>query len=164
MYSAKDGFKDGSPLGFELGFVRSSDDSCSKDWRDVIKDGFKDGQSLGFVMMAAAMMAEETVSRMALMILHDMVEKIKRLEIELDCILKIVSPTREQQQELRLLEALRILTISNTVKEGMRRVCSDLVIMIKNFSLQAHKTTVVNPDLCAVIHSCCLAKILDVVI
>ena len=79
MYSAKDGFKDGSPLGFELGFVRSSDDSCSKDWRDVIKDGFKDGQSLGFVMMAAAMMAVATVSRMASMSVHDMVEQIKRL-------------------------------------------------------------------------------------
>jgi hypothetical protein len=59
--------------------------------RDGIEDGFKDGPSLGFVMMAAAMMAVETVSRMALMILHDMVKKIKRLEIELDCILKVVS-------------------------------------------------------------------------
>jgi hypothetical protein len=37
------------------------------------------------------MMVVETVLRMALMILHDMVEKIKRLEIELDCILKVVS-------------------------------------------------------------------------
>jgi hypothetical protein len=35
-------------------------------------------------MMVAAMMAVETVWRMASMILHDMVEKIKRLEIELD--------------------------------------------------------------------------------
>jgi uncharacterized protein (UPF0335 family) len=42
-------------------------------------------------MMAAAMMAVETVSRMASMILHDIVEKIKRLEIELNCILKVVS-------------------------------------------------------------------------
>jgi hypothetical protein len=41
--------------------------------------------------MAAAMMAVEMVSRMALMILHDMVEKIKRLKIELDCILKVIS-------------------------------------------------------------------------
>jgi hypothetical protein len=40
--------------------------------------------------MAAAMMAVDTVLRMALVILHDMVEKIKRLEIELDCILKVV--------------------------------------------------------------------------
>jgi hypothetical protein len=43
---------------------------------------------------------------------------------------------------LRLLEALRIFTISDTAKEGMRRMCSDLVIMIKEFSLQAPKTTI----------------------
>jgi hypothetical protein len=42
---------------------------------------------------------------------------------------------------LRLLEALRIFTISNTAKDGMRRMCSDLVIMIKEFSLQAPETT-----------------------
>jgi hypothetical protein len=91
IYGVEDGVEDGSPLGFELGFVGSYHDGCSKDWRDSIKDGFKDGSSLGFVLMAAAMMAVETVCRMTSMILHDMVERIKRLEIELDCILKVVS-------------------------------------------------------------------------
>jgi hypothetical protein len=55
--------------------VGSSNDGCSKGWRDGIKDGFKYGSSLGFVPTAAVMMAVETVSRMALMILHDMVKK-----------------------------------------------------------------------------------------
>jgi hypothetical protein len=41
--------------------------------------------------MAAAMRAVEMVSRMASIILHDMVKKIKRLGIELDCIPKVVS-------------------------------------------------------------------------
>jgi hypothetical protein len=65
--------------------------AAAKGWRDGIEDGFKDGSSLGFVQMAAAMMAVETVLRMTLTILHDMVKKIKRLEIELDCILEVVS-------------------------------------------------------------------------
>jgi hypothetical protein len=79
------------PGRFKLGFVGSSDDSCSKGWRDGIEYSFKDGSSLGFVLMAAAMIAVETVLRMAWRILHDMVKKIKRLEIELDFILKVVS-------------------------------------------------------------------------
>ncbi len=75
--------------------------------RDGIEDGFKDGPSLGFVMMAAAMMAVETVSRMASMILHDMVEKIKRLEIELDCILKVVRSWMSHSRATTRVETTR---------------------------------------------------------
>jgi hypothetical protein len=74
----EDDFEDGSLIGFELGFVGNSYDGCSKGWRDGIKDGSKNDSSLGFVLMAAAMMAVETVLRMASMILHDMVGKIIR--------------------------------------------------------------------------------------
>jgi hypothetical protein len=81
IYGVEDSIENGSPLGFKLGFVGKSHDGCSKGWIDGIEDGFKDGLSLGFVLMAAAMMAVETVSRMASIILHDMVENIKRLEI-----------------------------------------------------------------------------------
>jgi hypothetical protein len=48
------------------------------------------------------MMAVEMVSRMTLMILHDMVEKIKRLEIELDCILKVVSSRMPHSRATRV--------------------------------------------------------------
>jgi hypothetical protein len=88
-------------LGFELGFIEGSDDGCNNGCKYGVEDGFIDGLPLGFELgfvrssdnglKPSSMMALKTVSGTASMILHNMVEKIKRLEIELDCILKVVS-------------------------------------------------------------------------
>jgi hypothetical protein len=97
--------------------------------------------------MAAAMMAVETVSRMPSMILHDMVKKIKRLEIELDCILKVVSSRMPHPRATTRVATTRrtpnLFTISpNTTKDGMRRMCSDLesatIPVVGSHSLRAY--------------------------